>query len=213
MKYIQRAFDSAVRNLSDENYDQSLAFCRHWLEIAQAYSQIPSDLTFDAILAHRALGPGHENLIFPTAHLILRFASDLESDNILSPHAAGLRSRVCARILQEFFDADLGGAKGQWTITNTFYMDANLIAHYANLGYMEVAIRNHILQSLISHPTLHGHQLWVLYILFKIAGATFEAYADPTVVDRCFELLKGYTWSELIRVSAFSVKGATFELK
>ena len=27
---------------------------------------------------------------------------------------------------------------------------------------------------------------------FKIAGAAFEAYADPSVVDRCFELLKDH---------------------
>jgi len=53
-------------------------------------------------------------------------------------------------------------------------------------------IRNHILQSLISHPTLRYHQAYVLIILFKLAGPTFEAYADPSVVDRCFEFLKNY---------------------
>ena len=54
----------------------------------------------------------------------------------------------------------------------------------------EAAIRNHILQSLISHPKLYSHQADALIILFKLAGATFEAYVDPAVVDRCFELLK-----------------------
>ena len=34
-----------------------------------------------------------------------------------------------------------------------------------------------------------------LIILFKLAGATFEAYADPSVVDRCFELLKGHRYN------------------
>ena len=46
-------------------------------------------------------------------------------------------------------------------------------------------------QSLISQPALWDHQADALIILFKLAGATFEAYADPSVVDRCFELLKG----------------------
>ena len=74
-----------------------------------------------------------------------------------------------------------------------FYADVNLIARWANLGYVEeAAIRSHILQSLVSHPTLHDHQAWALIILFKLAGATFGAFADPSVVDRCFELLKNH---------------------
>jgi len=73
-----------------------------------------------------------------------------------------------------------------------FYADTSLVAHWANLGYVEEAsIRDHILQSLISHPKLYDHQANALIILFKLAGATFEAFADPSVVDRCFEFLKG----------------------
>ena len=72
-------------------------------------------------------------------------------------------------------------------------MDVNLIAHCANLGYIEEhAIRNHILQSLISHAKVYDHQVIALAILFRIAGATFGAYVDPAVVDRCFELLKNH---------------------
>jgi len=91
-------------------------------------------------------------------------------------------------------------------------MDVNLIAHCANLGYIEEnTIRSHILQSLISHHKLHDHQANALAALFKIAGATFGAYADPAVIDRCFELLKkhqyrdGVTGSAILRVSAVSV--------
>jgi hypothetical protein len=97
--------------------------------------------------------------------------------------------------------------------SRNFYADANLIAHWANLGLVEEnAIRNHILQSLISHPKLYIHQANALVILFKVAGATFEAYADPSVVDRCFELLKdhyrrGSTRSE----SANDARGARGE--
>ena len=44
-------------------------------------------------------------------------------------------------------------------IAKYFYADTNLIAHWANLGYVEEpAIRNHILQSLISHPKLYDHR-------------------------------------------------------
>ena len=37
---------------------------------------------------------------------------------------------------------------------------------------------------------MYEHHVNALTILFKIAGATFGAYVDPAVVDRCFELLK-----------------------
>ena len=74
-----------------------------------------------------------------------------------------------------------------------FYANTNLIAHWVNLGYVEeAAICNHILQSLISHPKLYDHQADALVILFKLAGATFAACTDPSVVDRCFELLQNH---------------------
>ena len=68
-------------------------------------------------------------------------------------------------------------------IEGDVYVDANLIAHWAKLGFVEEdVIRNHILQSLISHPRLCGHQAGALIILLKLAGATFEAYAYPSMV-------------------------------
>jgi hypothetical protein len=87
--------------------------------------------------------------------------------------------------------AEQGGSGGE----SEFYADTNRIAHWANIGYVEeAAIRNHILQSLISHPKLYEHQAGALIILFTLAGATFGAHADPSVVDRCFELLKDYSY-------------------
>ena len=83
--------------------------------------------------------------------------------------------------------------RGDWV--NRFISEANLIACWANLGCVEEsAIHNHILQSLISKPVpkLYDHQVDAIIVLFRIAGATFEAYADPSVVDRCFELLKDH---------------------
>ena len=159
-------------------------------------------------------------LIHPTAHSILRFASDAESDCILAPHNSGLQRRLSTKTLQDFFSSNLTAVwhKGlqeqapkakppqptsgfgspqsdplqfQDSTLQSFYGDTNFIAHWTNLGYVkEVDVRNHILQSLISHPKLYGHQADALIILFKLAGATFEAYVDPAVVDRCFELLK-----------------------
>ena len=199
MEEIDKTLRTAVDELSDQNYSQSLDFYRLWFEIGQTYHQIPSDQTFNLIWNNRVKGSmidfsSSGNLIHSTAHLILRFASDAETDHLLGPYHSGLRNRLCARSLKEFFTNNM---RGTWGGTNeSFYdlcTDANLIAHWANLGYVEeTAIRNHILQSLISHPTLHDHQVHALIILFKLAGPMFEAYADPSVLDRCFELLKNH---------------------
>ena len=184
--------DPVVGQLSDQNYTQSFDLYRFWFDIGQTYYQIPSDKIFNTIWNHRATNsmvnlPNGE-LIHSTAHLILRFASDAESDPIFAPHSSGLQSRLCAASLQEFFSHNLKAARGGGHPT---YATTNLVAHWINLGYVEeAAIRNHVLQSLISHQRLHDHEAYTLIILFKLAGAAFEAYADPSVVDRCFELLK-----------------------
>ena len=213
MRHIQESLASAVRNLSDQSYEKSLAYVRFWFGIGQTHSQIPSDLIFETIFANRATGPPQYS-IHPTAHLILRLVNDAESDPILVPHSPALRSRFCTHILREFFDNDLFVVHISCSSPpESFYVDANLIAHCANLGYLEEdTIRSHILQSLISHQKLYDHQADALIILFKIAGATFGAYADPAVVDRCFVLLKNHqsrhnlTTGPLIEVGAFSVQ-------
>ena len=79
--------------------------------------------------------------------------------------------------------------EGGW---DQLYACANFIAHLANPGCLdESVIHNDILQSLTSHPKLYNHQADGLIILFKLVGTTFEKYGDPSVVDRCFELLEG----------------------
>ena len=196
--YTQRRLTLLVGNLSDKNYEQSFAFYRLWFDIGVTYSQFTSDQIFDDIWNNRgsrgvAFGDG--KLFHPTAHLVTRFAGDAESDSSLAPHTAGLQSRICTKILQDFFETNMecviDKPEGGWV--NRFISEANLIACWANLGCVEEsAIHNHILQSLISEPVpkLYDHQADAIIILFKIAGATFEAYADPSVVNRCFELLK-----------------------
>ena len=213
MKNIGVALGSALESLSDKSYEKSLAHFRFWFEIEQTYSQIPSDLIFDTICEYRWKGHSQSGGFCPTAHLIPRFVNDVESDPILAPHSAGLRSRFCTKILQNFFDTDLGTVYANSGMPEkSFYMDVNAIAHCANLGYMEEdTIRNHILQSLISHDQLHHHQAHALANLFKIAGATFRAYVDPVVIDRCFELLKNHkdnhsVYKNLLQASAFSLQ-------
>jgi len=228
MRTIGEALGLVVGGLSDQNYAQSLGFYRFWLDTGRTYIQIPSDQIFDAIWNNRvAASINHDCglLIHPAAHSIPRFASDAASDPILAPYGPELQSRLCAKSLQEFFSNNLMVAKYKEPV-HELYADANLIAHWANLGYVEeAAIRDHILQSLIAHPKLYDYQVDVLIILFKLAGATFEAYTDPSVFDRCFKLLKGHKYdppwpssysnydnylnprTALIRVSAHCVTG------
>jgi hypothetical protein len=201
MVNIREALSSAIGKISDQNYKQTFAFYRFWFDTGQIYHQIPSDLILNTILDSRAANsrdPSSGEFIHATASLIPRFVRDAESDQILALHCSGLQSRLYTTILQGFFSGNLafvrGKATGRWEgATSYFYANTNLTAHLANHGYVEeAAILNRILQSLISHPSgLYGHQADALIILFKLAGATFGAYADPSVVDRCFELLKG----------------------
>ena len=199
MEDIEKTLSPVVGSLSNENYAESLAFYRFWIDIGQTYHQVPPDLIFGTIWKNRATSsivPHAGKLIHSTAHLIVRLASDAESDHILAPHSPGLQSRLSSRSLREFFTNNLRVARSESGSVDYLHAEANLLAHWANLGYVEeAAIRDHILQSLISHPKLHDHLADTLIILFKLAGATFEAYADPAVVDRCFELLKGHNYS------------------
>jgi len=196
MEEINIVLDSVVSQLSDENYTQSFDLYRFWFDIGQTYYQISPDKIFDDIWNNRTKGSAMDfstgNLIHLTAHLILRFARDAESDHILAPYSSQLQSRLCAASLREFFSCNLKDARGAgWSYDQ--YADVNFVAHWANLGYVEeFAIRNHILQSLISHPKLRDHEAFTLIIIFKVAGATFEAYADPSALNRCFELLKNH---------------------
>ena len=219
--YIEGGLDSVVGRLSDENYAQSFAFYRFWFDVGQTYHQIASDRIFGAIWNCRrtnSIDPEDGQLIHSTAHLIIRFASDAESDHLLAPQTSGLQNRLSTSSLREFFNSNMmlvTYEDNNWgnAPTGDFYANVNLMAHWANLGYVEeAAIRNHILQSLFSHPKLYGHQANALIVLFKLAGATFARYADPSVIDRCFKLLEGHhgrsvTWG-LIQVCAPRVVAA-----
>ena len=205
MSNIEEVLGSLIKNLSEKNYERSFAQYRFLIEIARTCSQIPSDLILNTIwkqISNRQL-PSHSGqyyyILYPTSPLVLRFASDAESDNILAPHTAGLRSCLCTNTLRQFYDHWLGVIYRGCAPSADFLLDANLIAHTVNLGYVdETVIRGHILQFLTRTPppTPPHFQETALFVLFKIAGATFDAYTDSSVVDRCFELLKGYDFSK-----------------
>ena len=216
MDEIKSVLDSVVRKISDGNYEELSDFHRFWLDIGQTYHQIP-DLVLNTILSNRTTRSIHAErgeLIHPTAHLILRFANDVESDRILARHNAGLQTRLCTTILQSFFSYNLATVRYEEEncsggTVKPFYADTNFIAHLANLGHVgEAAIHNHILQSLIFHPKLYDHQADALVILFKLAGATFEAYADTSVVDRCFKLLKDHYSHGTVRGKLIQVRAS-----
>ena len=194
MEDILAGLGSTVSNLSDQNYAHSFAFYCLWFGIGRTYHQISSDQIFDAIWDNRPANladPSRNGFVHSAVPLFLRFISDAESDQLLAPHHSGLQHHLCVRTLREFFNCNLRAAHNG--DVGNFYADANLITHWANLGYVEeAAIRNHILQSIISHPRSYHHQAHALIILFELAGATFKAYADPSVVDHCLELLDGH---------------------
>lgn len=214
MEGIQKGLKSKIANLSDQNYETSLKYFRFWSEIGHTHFQLSADVIFDTIHGYRVSSlVSHGTAIYPKTGLILRFIDDIESDPTFVPHCAGFRGRFCVKILQSFFDNDMDGvypSRMYASVPETYYADVNYVAHCANLGYIEEnTIRNHLLQSLLSHDKMHEHQVSALAILFKLAGATFGAYADPAVIDRCFGVFDSQLYSGwgrgLVRASAFSL--------
>ena len=214
MGFIGQALDSVVSKLSDENYAESIAFYRLWFDIGQTYNlgTITSDRAYDAIWNRRgdgSINSADGKLIHSTAHLILRFVGDagVESKSIPTLHTSELQNRLSTTSLREFFNDNMTAVhhrenSSEGGPVDNFYTNANLIARCANLGYVgEVTIRNHILQSLVSHQKLYDHQADALIILFKLAGATFDAYVDPSVVSRCFKLLRNHEYYHPDRIA------------
>jgi hypothetical protein len=199
MQNIQKGLKATITNLPDKDWEKSLTYFRLWSEVGQTHFELPADLIFDTIYENRASGSSNYTPIYPKASAILRLIDDIESDPTLAAQCAGFRSRFCAKILKNFFDNDMTvvhANSGYGSVSNEYYADVNYIAHCANFGYLgENTIRTQILQSLISHARVYEHQLTALAILFKIAGATFNEYAGPTVINRCFEVFDSHQYS------------------
>ena len=191
---IQRTLCDIAEKLSEENYDESFAQYRFWLDIGITRGRLAVQDQVDGDMWKIIRSGSLKELVKPAVRLFIWFIGDVEAARAASGDASSLHMRYCTSRLDRFFDENLDLTRS-WNETRatSFLTDMNLIAHWVNLGYVEEAmIRNYILQSLTSHPKLHSHQADALITLFKLAGVTFEAYADTSVVDRCFELLKGH---------------------
>ena len=196
MSNLRSTLEDLLGKLSEKNYDESFAQYCFWLKIGSAHGYVTSECQVRDSLWRIAPPDGLKNpeLIHPTAHLLIRFIGDMEADQKFTKYTLGLHKRKCTSELHRFFEGNLSLVRSEdvyGSRTLSFLTGVNLIAHWANLGYVgEEIIRDQILQSLISHPKLHSFQRDALTILFKLAGATFVAYADPSVVSRCFELIR-----------------------
>ena len=104
MEKIQDALSILISRISEQNYDRTFPRYRLWFEITQTYSQNYPDQIFDLFNSRlggtHGIQPGYGKLIHSTAHLIVRFAGDAESDSTLGPYAVGLQNRLCAKFIQ-----------------------------------------------------------------------------------------------------------------
>ena len=191
--------------LSEENYDTIFSVYRQWIELEATRAGVTNRKLYNDVLGSTRPNlisppfrnydwPVGGNLIHSTVQLLLRFVTDAEQDSTLSTYAVGLHEQLCRSSLDEFFRQILGCMSGSTQAQlSEFYTQTNLIAHWVNLGYVRLEdVRDRILQSLTGtiYPTAHPYQLNSLLILLKISGATFAAYADPSVMDHCCDLVK-----------------------
>ena len=211
---ISNFLEQLVLGLSEENYDQTLSDYRFWMKIGAAHGWIPSHQLSNDIAAStkpHLVDPFRGQLIHSTSHLLLQFITDVGRDPVLSTYASGAHEQRCHRSLSNFLANNLDfiprNNNMSWAELRSFYTNANFLAHWANLGYLDVEdIKYHILQSLTFQPTVHSYQLNSLGIFLKISGATFAAHVDPSVMDRCCDILKSadlgdsYVAAELVKV-------------
>ena len=222
-----RILRDLICNLSEENYDETFAKYRLWLDIGITHGylndkdQVANDI--GRILQSNLLRPDNGELIHPAIHLYLRFVRDIEADPTMSAQVPKLARSFEAAVDRRFGEnlsiADLDDMveREQHQCGGDVYLLAqervafaeqiNFVACWANLGYVKkVVIRDHILQSLTSLPKLYDHQADAIIILFKIAGATFGTIADHSVVDRCLELLKNHSSNNTSRSRLVQVR-------
>jgi len=207
-----------VYGISEENYSRTFCAYRFWIKLGTERGGVSNDQLYNDILSSATTRNiwvktpqldyntrmrynnvdqwvPQGQLIHSNIHLLPRFITDAELDPVLSSYAIGLHDRLCRELLEQFFRQNLDYIPGGWEGPTSeqsceFYTRVNLIAHWVNLGYVKLEdVRDHILQSLAFQPTVHPHQLNSLMILLKISGATFAAYVDPSVMDRCCDLL------------------------
>ena len=195
-----------LHGLSEENYHSKFSAYRFWIKFGAAHGGVSNHQLYNDLVSDASMRPdlivipgtyiAKAELLHSNVHLLLRFITDAELDPALSTHAIGLHDRLCRESFEQFSRKVLDYIPGTWNgptpeKLREFYTRVNLIAHWVNLGYVKLEdVRDHILQSLAFQPVVYPHQLNSLIILLKISGATFAAYVDPSVMDRCCDLLK-----------------------
>ena len=208
MSNFREILRNLARELTEENYDEYFAKYRFWLDLGFAQGSITVQDQVDSGDVWRTVRwDSFKDLINPTIPLFIRFIGDLEADRKVAGHALGLHKHFCKPNLDGFFEENFAHVGSQDGNRSNFLTRVNIIAYWVNLGHVEEGVvRNHILQSLISHPKLYDHQAEALIVLLKLAGATFEACAGATVVDRCFELLKDHYSSRSVNWGLVQVR-------
>ena len=201
---ISGFLNKLVLGLSEKNYDQTLSDYRLWMGIGVTHGWIPDDQLYNDILASmkpELVDPPSGQVIHGTSHLLVRFITDVGLDPVLSTFVSGTHERLCHQSLKNFFAINLDFVMRDASLPEfrRIYTDVNFLAHWANLGYLNVEdVRSHILQSLTFRPTTFTYQSNSLAVLLNISGATFAAYVDSSVMDRCCDVLKsvnpGSSW-------------------
>ena len=194
---ISPIFEKLLQDLSEENYEKTVSDYRFWMKFGIKHGWVRDDQLYDGIWANmkpELVYPGSSQLIHPTSHLLIRFITDVGLDPALSTYASNTHDRLCHALLGKFVDDSLGLIWDRNPYDYQlyrFYTYVNFLAHWVNLGHLDVEdVQDHILQSLTFQPTIYIHQLNSLMILLKISGATFAAYVDSSVMERCCDLLK-----------------------
>ena len=189
---ISQFLGELVSKLSKENYERTLFDYRFWTKIGATLGRIHDDQLYNDIrdnMKPDSVYPSAPSLslIHPTSRLLLQFVTNVESQPISSTH-----TRLRHSVLSDFFSDNLIIVRNpSFGGQARFYTHVNFLAHWANLGYLSLEdVRDNILQSLTFQPTPDIHQLYSLYILLRIAGATFAAYVGPSVMDRCLQALE-----------------------
>ena len=178
-------------DLAGKSYDKSSAHYRFWLDLGRTRGSLTVQNQADDDMWRIIRTDSSKDLINPTTHIFIRSIEDAEADQKIAGRALGLHRKYCEPTLDRFFEKSLSLVTCWNGDRSSFFTDVNLIAHWINLGYVDEALtRDYVLPSLISHPGIYVHGMEALIILFKLAGATVEAYVGKSVVDRCFEGLK-----------------------
>ena len=189
---ISEFLSKLVSRLSEENYEQTLSDYRFWMKIGITHGSIPDNQLHKVIWENtkpELVYPSSSQLIHPTTHRLLQFITDVEFNPASPTHV-----QLCNSSLNGFFADNTDFyfrtyfQDYEWS---RFYANVNFLAHWVNVGCLNVEdVRDHILQSLTFRPVPSFYQLCSLLILLKIAGATFAAYMDPSVMGRCLHVLK-----------------------